>query len=848
MPINHSRRLSQPKTKTVIDPVTNKKVFYTDYLKMEEERAKASNDNVSQNSDHDSQATDKQTNSKSAQPDGWSEHESLPDSHNEEDDEDPNAESTNDVLLLRQKDLSDDNDTSMQSKLRKALNQPSHTKQKQIFQAKAALRNERLAQAQKQRNNSKKKSAPLTASTSTSKRTSIKKTTKSNKPKTSTNTSKKSNNKSKVVVVEDSSDSSSAEDSKSTSTSSSTSSDGSVSSSSSTTSSSSSDSETSIKSNSKKSSKKKKNASKSVSSTSKNYYQPIVDEKTNKRRISKAERRSAKKIQRKYRTFFTLKIRINNNEDAVKELFSQTKKWFDKLQQVDKRGIVYAYQDKTPSSALMTSSELPDDYAVYKNFFQGTKTQEEAGWTWATIWLGHDTPVASLLDSMGKWSRKTMTWMFAKHLQEKDTVKEYFLLWSTSILDTTALHKVVMDVIDRNPDGREYKFAFAWNAVKGEDNAIVRRPKAFKGEKDSDRIVRALHIEVPRSKKDYIYRRLQLIFGINNRTRILGRRLLMVPIIKPTTPTHKIVKIKHLIDKHMKYQMNLKTAKVWDFTEVDYKHPILNLSVRDMIMDIPPLDGSDAPVFLGIDYNKRDECYEVTFPKYMDTQVRDIIAQLPSIIAHIYTDVALELLTPSAQERAVDAPWDENEMCAISKEDREMEKMLRESKKMGLDSDSDSDSSLPNLNFQFEDQAKLAKSRRLFKKTSTNESITSLNTFEDIENTAKNSRDDSTIITDNPSPPKKSKTTTAPDDVSALGDGNMSHASSRLNAVESSVSHLSNMLGAFLKSQNFQYTPQHLDHDMEDAASHDDNSQKNRESSEIVSETPGILEVPGDIL
>ena len=57
-------------------------------------------------------------------------------------------------------------------------------------------------------------------------------------------------------------------------------------------------------------------------------------------------------------------------------------------------------------------------------------------------------------------------------------------------------------------------------------------------------------------------------------------------------------------------------------------------------MGIPPLDGSDAAVFLGVDYNKRDECFEVTFPKYLDTQVRDILAQLPSIIAYIYTDPA----------------------------------------------------------------------------------------------------------------------------------------------------------------------------------------------------------------
>ena len=334
--------------------------------------------------------------------------------------------------------------------------------------------------------------------------------------------------------------------------------------------------------------------------------------------------------------------------------------------------------------------------------------------------------------------------------------------------------------------------------------------------------------------------------GLHNRTRILGHRLLMVTIIRPTTPTHKIIKFKHLIDKHMKYQMYIKTAKIWDFTEVDRTHPALELSARDMIMGLPALDGTDIPVFLGVDYNKRDECYEVTFPKFMDVQVRDIISQLPSLIAFLYTDTALELMTPAAQERAIDASWNEDAMCAISKEDREMEKMLQESKKMGFDSYSDS--SVPRFDFQFEDTEKLSKSRRLFKKTSTKESISSLNTFEDIDNGQKTSRDESTAVTDNPSPTKRSKTDADQDDVSALGDENMSYASQRLHAVESSVSNLSNMLNAFLKSQNFDHTTTNLDQDMEEAEKMDDNAEKDMEPPQLVPRTPGTLEVPGDIL
>lgn len=148
---------------------------------------------------------------------------------------------------------------------------------------------------------------------------------------------------------------------------------------------------------------------KATSSGEGNYYQPIHDDEARKARMSKTERKILKKIQRKHRTIYTLKIRNTSNEGAIQELVKQTRKWFDKMQQIDKKAIIYAFRDKTSTSALMSSSEIPDDYAVYGNFFAGTKTSEEAGWSWATIWLGHDIPVSSIKDSMDAWSRKSMT-------------------------------------------------------------------------------------------------------------------------------------------------------------------------------------------------------------------------------------------------------------------------------------------------------------------------------------------------------------------------------------------------------------------------------------------------------
>ena len=352
MPINHSRRLSQPKNKTVIDPVTKKIVFYSDYLKMEKEgndAATLAQDDIQD--ENGSQTTERQKNSGTDNGDGWSSDHNFDSEDNDDVDNDnePNKDETDSVLLLGVDTTNQD--TSMQAKLAAALNKKTHETRKEMFQAKAALRRDKLT-SDAQRKNKKKSSKTTSKSSIKSKPANTKKSTSSKKTTTSnTKTSKNASKQKKTIVIESSSSSpSNTSDSESSSSVSSV-----LSSSSSSTSShtdSSSSSHDSNASSHKKTSNMKKAKTKSSqrdkSSKNDNYYQPIADDKKTKRRMSKAERRASKKIQRKIRTIFTLKIRINKNEDSVKELFSQTKKWFDKLQQVDKRAIVYAYNDKEP--------------------------------------------------------------------------------------------------------------------------------------------------------------------------------------------------------------------------------------------------------------------------------------------------------------------------------------------------------------------------------------------------------------------------------------------------------------------------------------------------------------------
>ena len=147
--------------------------------------------------------------------------------------------------------------------------------------------------------------------------------------------------------------------------------------------------------------------------------------------MSKAEHKKLKAIQRKNRTYFTLKIKIKANEDGFDELMKQTAKFFEQLQKTYKTSIVYGFRDKTPNHALMPPKNIPDSLITFREFFLGAQPRTEDGHAWATAWIGHDKDSTEIIETMKFWSKLSNSWMFKKALQEKNTVRDYFLLWST---------------------------------------------------------------------------------------------------------------------------------------------------------------------------------------------------------------------------------------------------------------------------------------------------------------------------------------------------------------------------------------------------------------------------------
>ena len=419
---------------------------------------------------------------------------------------------------------------------------------------------------------------------------------------------------------------------------------------------------------------KKKKSKSNTNSKSTNYYDPLKQQVS---QMSKSDRRQYKQIQRDYRTYCGVKIDIPDNDNATHTMVIQTAMLFSEIQHIDPRAIIYAFNDAVPIHAIRTPEEIPDNTVTFREFFLNAYPREQKGFIWATIWLGHDKTMAFILENMKFWSKMNSSLIFAKSLQVKNPVREYFLLWSTGRMDKDKLHEAVTKAI-ASLTNKKYKFAFSWIALRNSEGNFLRLTKK---EPNGNQLVKALHIEVPEEERDATYKMIDVIFGLDSDFKILGTTMLMVPIIRDNLPTHKIDDIQHLVIKQKHFLDQLLFIKTQDIAELDYRHPALGMSMRDMIMELVTLDGKARPIFRSVDAADKGDANYLSYPSFLHDHARDIVTQLSSLLAWLHGPPAFTMLTAATQEKAKNAPWNPTEMKAISDEDRALKRCLHEQKK-----------------------------------------------------------------------------------------------------------------------------------------------------------------------
>ena len=389
---------------------------------------------------------------------------------------------------------------------------------------------------------------------------------------------------------------------------------------------------------------------------------------------NKSKKKLAKmNVSRPYNTYYTMKLKTQANTNPVKELTSKMKLFFEALREVDGSLIIYRFKDIVPTVAIASPDEIPTNINRFKEYFSGANPTPREDHVWASVWIGHSEDVDNLHTNIKYWSMEHDTFLYKKKLQEKQTVREYFLLYSTDKIDVEVLHATVSSEI-KKVTNKEYKFAFVWTVIKSKGAYVNTESKDKKG----SQYIKALHVEVPRNENIATYQILLKFLGSSSNYQLLHRNLRMIPVLTADTPTHKKAKISRLIGKQQRYINNISTAVSYDLQDVDYLIPSLQKTLRQMIMEIEQVASPEETLFLSIDYNDYSSGYVLTFPTHLESEARDCISQLPSFLHWMYGDNVLEQLTDFAVERAHAAPWSEELMRAVSQEDTALDNLLQE--------------------------------------------------------------------------------------------------------------------------------------------------------------------------
>ena len=199
----------------------------------------------------------------------------------------------------------------------------------------------------------------------------------------------------------------------------------------------------------------------------------VLAQETRKRKSEKKEKKRLKALQRPYNTYYTLKLKVEANSNPAVALFDAANAWLTNIQIVDPSIVVYGYKDPKPTFGIARPADIPKGLMSFKEYFLGANARADEGHIWTNIWIGHALEAKDIYSNFKCWLRKNDTYMYLKKLQEKNTVRDYFLLWSSQAMSESKLIEATNAAI-ASVTNEKYKFAFPWAIIRKEDNRYAR--------------------------------------------------------------------------------------------------------------------------------------------------------------------------------------------------------------------------------------------------------------------------------------------------------------------------------------------------------------------------------------
>lgn len=342
-------------------------------------------------------------------------------------------------------------------------------------------------------------------------------------------------------------------------------------------------------------------------------------------------------------TRLDVKITVAENNDADLEVVATFWQLIQKLtEHIPDLKLLPWHEDST-LSPVSTRNNFPRAFATLKFYFQGVYPRAKGGALYGRIRLQSSQPIMENIKFISAWMKQQAHGLFPRAIQSEETTILGWLLYSSLSTDQQYLGETL---------SREsgVKIACRFRRIK-------------QNRQDNSTPIKAIHLESSVQDSQKAKKYLTAVYGRQSSSPYpTGAMYKLMPSIQSIHNTPGIESLMIVIQRQSHFIKHSKTIRTWQFTSIDFRHPEIKLTLREMLACITWDDnaGISRPLILSTDNHFRNDGFNLTVHPKMENEARVLVSALYPYLRHVYGDKVNSLFTEDTVTSQSNYRWDPN--------------------------------------------------------------------------------------------------------------------------------------------------------------------------------------------
>ena len=377
---------------------------------------------------------------------------------------------------------------------------------------------------------------------------------------------------------------------------------------------------------------------------------------------------------------YEARLKLEESEDPALETATKLRAFLKKLQESDNSLVMYPWKEdynkgsvnSRKHKALQKAINLSSQPGGWKVYFDRANPVAKGGWTYPSIFLGHNKPFDTIMDDVKWWLQTYKHGWYQRQLQCDLSCMFGWALYSVQNMNANMFWHALttqlgIDIGDR------------WRTIA--------LPKA--GSARKEHLAKALHFEVDVSHRVQATRGLRKIYGSQSLSFPLSVKLRFVPVSSATMNLKTREKAESFRLRQLQFCTHMVAMRSWEILSLDTLDSSGLPTIRERINTLPSTTMPGIDLFHTIDRSFQEGAVVFTFHPDREEEARAmVIGLIPYLkwqattgLGHLsraetdslHSKYVYRYFSQEAIDRSHGAVWNTDTNCVESPNNREVD-------------------------------------------------------------------------------------------------------------------------------------------------------------------------------